>query len=297
VWAATLLISSVTLYRVTPARAQAKKQVDAEPRFDVASVRLNPSNRGTDDSGRSWGEGSGRVIQLSIPLRFLILDAYDLRMDPKRLVGPGWLDTTAYDIRANAPAGTPKAQMLLMMRSLLKDRFQMKIHKETKSESAYALVVRKSGPKLKTAVPGRLQNDPPKPGKAKAPPASWGVMNTPAFGRMMSTVIDNVTHTEFESVTMQTLAKYLGQLPTFDTPVVDRTGLTGSYQVTLDITQRELIGAGPVPAAFADTIDIPDPAGRSLMESLHQQGLDVVKQKLPIEKWIIDHIERIPTAN
>jgi uncharacterized protein (TIGR03435 family) len=233
------------------------------------------------------------VIQLAIPLRYLILDAYDLRLEPKRLVGPGWLETTNYDIHANAPAGTPKAQILLMMRSLLKDRFQMKIHKETKIESAYALVVRKGGPKLKTAVPGRLQNDPPKPGKANAPPASWGVMDG-VYGRTKSTVLDRVMHTEFESITMQALAKYLGGGLRFDAPVVDRTGLTGSYYVTL---QREIIGTGPVPAAMANTIDIPDPAGRSLMESLHQQGFDVVKQKLPIEKWVIDHIERIPTAN
>ncbi|MEP7355272.1 MAG: hypothetical protein ABI824_18730 [Acidobacteriota bacterium] len=44
-------------------------------------------------------------------------------------------------------------------------------------------------------------------------------------------------------------------------------------------------------------MDIPNPQGRSLMESLHQQGLDIVKQKLPIEKLIIDHIEKTPTPN
>jgi uncharacterized protein (TIGR03435 family) len=296
VWAATLLISSVTLYRVPTARAQAKTQVDAEPRFDVASVKLDPSNRGARPSDRTWGEQSGRVTQLSIPLKYLILDAYDLRLEPKRLVGPDWMAAAHYDIRANAPAGTPKARILLMMRSLLKERFQMKIHKETKFESAYALVVRKGGPKLKTAAPGRLQNEPSKAGKANAPPASWGVIDGP-YGRVKSTVKDNVSHTDFESVTMPALAKYLGGLGMFDTTFVDRTGLAGSYQVWLDTTTRELIGEGPVPGVLKDTIDIPAPAGRSVMESLHQQGLDVVKQKLPIEKWIIDHIERIPTAD
>lgn len=297
VCAATMLISSVMLYRVTPAGAQPKTPVDAEPRFDVASVRLDPLRRGARLSDRSWGEQSGRVIQLSIPLQYLILDAYDLRSDPKRLVGPDWMATTAYDIRANAPPGTPKARILLMMRSLLKDRFQMKIHKETRIESAYALVVRKGGPKLGAAVPGRLQNAPSKAGNASAPAASWGVRDG-IFGRYRSTADAHGSRIEFESMTMTTLATYLRVgLGMFDATVVDRTGLSGSYQVWIEKTTKEMFGAGPDPARSKDTIDVPDPAGRSVMESLHQQGLDVVKQKLPIEKWIIDHIERIPTPD
>jgi uncharacterized protein (TIGR03435 family) len=282
---------------VTPASAQTKTPVDAEPRFDVASVKLIlPNERRFARTDLSWGGGSGRVVQLAMPLHWFISEAYDLRGEPKRLVGPDWMATASYDIRANAPAGTPKARILLMMRSLLKDRFQMKIHKETKVESGYALVVRKGGPKLRAAAPGRLQNDASKPGKASAPSASWGVIDGP-YGRVRSTTKDHASHTEFESVTMPSLAKYLGQLGMFDTTFVDRTGLAGSYQVWLDATTRELIGAGPVPYALKETIDIPDPAGRSVMESLHQQGLDVVKQKLPIEKFVIDHIERVPTLD
>jgi len=294
-WVATLLTSFATLYVGSPVRAQTKTPVDAEPRFDVASVRLDLSNKITRND-ISWGGGSGRVNQLGVSLLWSILQAYDLQGESRRLVGPDWLASTRFDIRANAPAGTPKARILLMMRSLLKDRFQMKIHKETKIESAYALVIRKGGPKLGAAAPGRLQNDPSKPGKAGAPPASWGVIDGP-FGRVKSTVKDNVSHTDFESVTMASLAKYLGQFGMFDAPFVDRTGLAGSYQVWLDTTTRERNGEGPVPGVLKDTIDLPAPAGRSLMESLHQQGLDVVKQKLPIEKWIIDHIERIPTPD
>jgi uncharacterized protein (TIGR03435 family) len=83
-------------------------------------------------------------------------------------------------------------------------------------------------------------------------------------------------------------------------PVVDRTGLTGYYQIALDIPQQDVqnvaraLGMGG-PAA---SIGVPsDPGGSSLFQAVEQFGLRLDSRKEQIETLVIDHIEKLPTAN
>src|SRR5437868_2124697 len=86
----TLISSWVTQSIVTPAHAQTKARVNPEPRFEVASVKLNLGSGASEP--KLSGEQLGRVVLLHIPLKGLILGAYDLQAN--RLVGPEWLDKT-----------------------------------------------------------------------------------------------------------------------------------------------------------------------------------------------------------
>jgi uncharacterized protein (TIGR03435 family) len=100
-------------------------------------------------------------------------------------------------------------------------------------------------------------------------------------------------------MTTKALARYLNQ-GQFDLPVVDMTDLTGSYQIVLEKPTSDM----PSSIASADQADASqslgsafDPPGTSLRASLEKQGLKLVRKRAPIEKFVIDHIERTPTEN
>ena len=82
-------------------------------------------------------------------------------------------------------------------------------------------------------------------------------------------------------------------------PVVDRTGLTGDYQITLDVAQSDVQNIGRAlgiggPASIGST---PDPGGSSMFQAVEQLGLKLDSRRERIDTLVIDHIERLPTAN
>lgn len=81
----------------------------------------------------------------------LICTAY--RLKPYQVAGPEWLKTTAFDIQAKIPAGGTAEQVPDMLRTLLEERFGLKIHRENREQSVYALVVAKGGPKMEVSQP------------------------------------------------------------------------------------------------------------------------------------------------
>jgi uncharacterized protein (TIGR03435 family) len=121
----------------------------AAPKFEVASIK--PSQRGRAGGVRLDG---ALFTSSGIPLRNLIYSAYGV---PAWTVsgGPAWLDTDAYDIAATLPPGAPKEQINAMLQELLAERFKLKIHREMRDYSVYALVVAKDGPKLKASADGK----------------------------------------------------------------------------------------------------------------------------------------------
>src|SRR5579863_6872200 len=110
--------------------------------FEVASVR--PS--GSDNSGRTTKRGPGpadpgRIHYAGITLKRLLINAYDVK--PFQLEGPNWLDTAEYDVDATMPPETTPAQLKVMLRNLLTERFKMALRRETRDLPIYALVVTK----------------------------------------------------------------------------------------------------------------------------------------------------------
>lgn len=219
--------------------------------FEVVSVKPNNShsyNMGIEDNKGMWRA-------TNITPKMLIVNAYEILED--QLLGvPSWADSERFDIQGkyeDQPGpNAGQRRELLRLQSLLADRFQFKMHRETREGKGYFLVVAKNGPKLTPAsVP-------------------QGMTASPG-------------HMEFKGTTIEMLARNLASR--VHGPVMDHTGLTGRYDLTIDY-DPDPMGSGPS--------DSPKP---SLFTALQEQvGLKLEPTKAPIEMLVIDRIER-PTAN
>ncbi len=232
-------------------------QLRAQPAFEVASIR---EHKGTYTRVGVFISGP-RVTIEAYGLLGLIMDAYQLNESVQISGGPSWMssDSDRFDITAIAPGeGAPtKDNISLMLRMLLADRFQLKVHRDTQERPVYALVVGKNGPKLKESAPNRESSV------------------TAGGGRTAQITMANVT--------MERLAIQLSS--GLDRPVVDKTGLTGHYDVKLNWIPEF---AGPPP---------PGSDGVNIFTAVQEQlGLKLQPQKVPIEILVIDHVEK-PSGN
>jgi len=171
--------------------------------FDAASIKLHPepiymSRSGTSGTLATWTAET---------LLDFVVDAYGLKYY-QVTGGPRWIESDHFDISARAPGDTPPTedQFRQMTQTLLADRFQLRIHRETREIPVYALVVSKNGPKLKDPDMNSREG--------------W------ARG-------DNKgVHIVQSHATMQRLADHLSD--TAGRPVIDKTGLAGLYAYKLD---------------------------------------------------------------
>jgi uncharacterized protein (TIGR03435 family) len=171
------------------------------PAFDAVSIKPSPPYM----PGMATGVRlDGRMFRSSgIPLRNLIYSAFGV---PSWALsgGPGWLDTDAFDITATIPSGTPVSRINEMVQTLLAERFQLKVHKETRDFPVYALVVSKDGSRLQASVDGKF------------------------------TVNSTGGHLELQHASIPVFIQYLGGAHAADRPVIDRTGLSGYFDFVLN---------------------------------------------------------------
>lgn len=223
--------------------------------FEVASIRASQfQNADGEGSQRESIEASGdRLTMRSVTLRSCIGWAYNI---PDFEIA-GDLGTDRFDITAKAPTPSTILQMRAMLETLLADRFKLTFHRETRQLSSLTLVVAKGGPKLHAS-----QEDGP------------GILR-PSRGAM---VAQHATMSEF----ITTLAGPLR------TPVVDKTGLTGRYDFTVDLSSY-----------FAQTKagEQPDLTGIMMSALREQVGLNLESRREAVEMLVVDHIERSPTGN
>jgi len=189
-----IVFLAALLARVTVANPQ-----QSQPAFDVVSIHRN-----VHGGDARVDITQGRVTMNNATLRTLIRNGYDIQ-NFQFAGGPGWLDSDSYDISAITAdhADVSEKQYRALVRTLLADRFQLKVHWETRQGDVYALVVAKNGPRLKEST------DPSKePALNTNISAHQGRMvgvNAPVF--YLSSVLSNkLSH-----------------------PVVDKTGLQGKY--------------------------------------------------------------------
>jgi len=270
----------------------------ASPQFEVASIKPNKSGPGPQRIGFQPG---GRFVATNIPVRDLISIAYG---QPQPLPnfqiigGPGWVTSDRFDITAKAegdpqpgPTGPP-TQMFLMLRSLLAERFKLVAHEEMRDQPIYALKVDRAdgklGPQFHAAEVdcaalrgtnrGGPPPGPPPPGKAPV----CGMMLGP--GRLMS-----------GGTPIEVLANALSRL--VSRVVLDRTGLTGNYEATLEFTpdQSQLPPGGL--ANLPPGVPAPPVDGPSLFTALKEQlGLKLDSDHAPVRVLVIDSIEQ-PTPD
>jgi uncharacterized protein (TIGR03435 family) len=274
------------------------------PAFEVASVKPSlPQPVGQYRA--SLGGDASRVSYTGMSLKNVMTRAYGVKY--YQITGPSWLESELYDIAAKVPDGVPKEQIPAMLQALLAERFQMTVHRETREQPVYALVVGKSGPKLKKyedsappapGVPGGMAPRSTGAGAASIP-MSRGSVNFRIGGGEVSSL-------EARGTTLSGLAGILSNM--MDRPVLDMTGIQGYYDITLEAAAGELGGArlmGPAGAAAtlegsAGTAPAPAPESApsaSIFTSIQQLGLRLEPRKGPVEYIVVDKAEKVPTEN
>ncbi|WP_263377821.1 TIGR03435 family protein [Granulicella paludicola] len=242
------------------------------PEWDVAVVKPHPP----DDPTMSWQMSADAVELKNLPLEQMICSAWDLK--PYQISGlSGWMKSTGFDLTAKVNSDDMAAYKKLsgaqrreMLQKLLTERFQLKVHTETKTLPIYDLVLDKSGPKFKvtTAIEAPSQEE------MKANPDKYkkGFMT---MGQGMY---------EGTGVPVRSLASQLANA--VSKPVHDETGLTGLYDIKLHYRPED---------TAPDNGENPDTP--SVFLALQEQlGLKLVPNKGPVETLVVDAAQK-PEAN
>jgi uncharacterized protein (TIGR03435 family) len=259
----------------------------ARPAFEVASIKRNVS---VSDGASFRGQPGGRASVTNNTLRNIIRNAYGLQ-NFQIVGGPDWINSERWDIVAKAEGDPSPQQMTLMFRTLLADRFKLVVHNEMRETPIYALVLARSdgrlGPQLRpssvdcaaVAAASRARGGAPSPPLPGGRPAC-GTRTT--RGSMMTT-----------ATTMADLARNLS--PFAGRSVVDKTGLTGTYDLDLTWTPDPQ-GAAP-PGGPAEGSRPAEDNAASLFTAVQEQlGLKLDSQRGPVEFLVIDSAER-PTED
>ena len=281
------------------------QQAPARPSFEITSVKVNKS---ADQAyfnfplgpGDVYSSNGGRFSARGLPLTSYLFFAYKNTGDQSQAVLsqlPGWASTDRFDIEAKTdgdPAKDTKDQMRLMMQSLLAERFGLVARYETRQVPIFALTLArpgKTGPQLRAHPDDEpcsraLQSaGGPAPDATVAggfPALCGGFLGMlPGMPGRIRLRARNVT---IEFIGQHLIANFLNR------PVIDRTGLSGSFDVVMEWTP-EANG----PGAGGDVQ--PDPTGPTFLEALsEQQGLKAESQKGPAEVLVIDHVDH-PSEN
>lgn len=260
----TLMVATFSAIAILCVHAPA--QAPAAQSFDIASIHIN--NMETDGHHHiisDPAESQFRTVNLA--LRDLIQFAYGVP-DSQILGGPAWLDSIMFDIDAKSdplvdaqlrafPTEQARWQKQLMVQALLADRFQLKVHQETRQVPVYALVVTKDGPKFK-------------PSKVNGTTIDTGRTRLHIAGS-----------DDTMSILARELAEVLGRV------VLNHTGLSGRYDISLRWTPDDAAALAP------STLDVPPDIFTSIQEQL---GLKLESAKGPVLVLIIDSVE-MPSAN
>lgn len=250
--------------------------------FEVASVKplVLPPGRAMFMIGGNFNDSvlrmSGTRLATRGTLTNLLLAAFGLRSyqisGDVMLRGSNGRDQI-YDVDARTPGdkSPPMDQVRAMLQNLLVERFQLKFHHETKELAAYDLVVGSSGVKFQASAPD-------------------GEMNfDQEFGP------DQTIRYRYTSIAMWQFAQRLGGQ--FDRPLVDKTGLKGNYDLTLNYTPVRPGNLTPEAADLVNKTFGPEDDGKSAVSALRKQlGLNVVPAKEKIDILVIERVEK-PAEN
>lgn len=235
------------------------------PSFEAAAIK--PNNSGDIPLSVRLVPGGG-VRAWNATLQALITTAWQIP-DFELADVPGWAKSERWDIEAKGSGDAAPPEILNKLKYLLADRFHLLVHTEMREMPVYALLVAKGGAKL---PPAREECFDPKAG---IPPPSAAARPCGGFNRLPNQLLGAANTTEKLA---QVLAKTLGR------SVIDKTGLTGTFDVTLKWTSDELLESGSATA---------DSQLGSIFTALQEQlGLRLESQKGPVSVLVIDSAER-----
>lgn len=258
--------------------------------FEVATVK--PSAPDT----RGYGRISGNQVDArGLPLKFLVTFAWDLNPSSNDdIIGaPSWLSDNKFDIMAKVSADAPPnsgpqadsidfEDLRAMVKQLLIERFQIKAHAEDRPIPAYTLYSVK--PKMKTADPTQRTKCTEGPGPDGKDPR----IATPILNRLVT--CQNMTTAEIADELQRIAGGYIYG------PVLDKSGLEGSYDFTLSFSSVGRTNTPPPPTTANSESDANDPSGAlTLYDAVSRQlGLKLVKEKRPMPVLVIDSIQEKP---
>ncbi len=267
-----------------PLRAQSQ-------RFEVASVRraeipangrgvpVFPTIGGVDSSDPS------RITYHGTWLTSLIQEAFDVR--PYQINGPNWLNAERYDIVANIPKGATKAEFKIMLGNLLRDRFNLRFHMDSKPLPVYVLHVAKNGTRLREATHAPGTDNAAAPSVPVGGRDAQGFLVVPAgFQGSRALPIDGEIFVTAQDAPLVELTRLIETK--VGRPIIDETGLASHYDFKIHM---EWIGR---PAGAGDA-----PSGApSVFTAVEEQlGLKLESASRPIPQFVIDSIDRAPTEN
>jgi len=290
------LIGPLVIAGPASSRLRAQTTASTLPKFEVASVKTceqPPQIPGTVYPPRG-ASSPGNLRTGCYPLLDpngigLIRAAYVTFADGRLDIdgGPPWIHSAFYEINAQAE-GSPSVGLMMgpMLRALLEDRFRLKIHRETHEGHVYFLTVANGGLKVPRFVEGSCTpvtspRIPLKDGEAYC--------NSQISARSPASV-------EVQGATLDDLAKLL--LVVLEQPVINKTGIAGRFNIRVTFSREGTRLSGLSPAQPGASRAESDPtATPSIFTAFPEQlGLKLVSGKGPVERLVIDHIER-PSEN
>lgn len=259
-------------------------------RFEVASLKAaSPTSAGRNGGGPGTAD-PGFIRYGRVTLKGLIGVAYGV--DQQRIQGPAWMATDNFTVEAKVPPGATREQVNIMLRNLLHDRFQLTLHIEPTKLPAYGLTIAKGGVRIKASIPKEDDPPPNQPVKlTSAKDANGFPILTP--GRHYQAAFANgieraayrdISMAEFVSTLQYDITPPTRAVPFEQTRIVDQTGLTGTYDFTLE---------------FRLKFDQPDTDVPDAFTALEKQlGLRLQKGEfVTLDVVVIDHVERTPLEN
>jgi uncharacterized protein (TIGR03435 family) len=264
-----------------------------ETSFEVASIRPSP------DVPPAQGVAGVHITQQQVRFSYLSIRDYltiGYGVPVQRVSGPDWINSTRFDIVATFPAGATPEQFPEMVKNLLRERFKLKAHLESRESAVYVLEIARGGLKLSAVA-----DDTPPAGPLSITSSGGpdGVMADLGQGASLA-----LTSTRFEAkkVTMKILTDTLGRF--MDRPILDQTKLDARYDVAFPITHedympmlvRSAVNGGvslpPQAMALLDT-----PSIGSVVDGLKSLGLALEARRAPLDVLVVDSLDRTPTEN
>jgi uncharacterized protein (TIGR03435 family) len=279
------IVFLVTAITATVMPVASQRSPAQKPSFEVATVK--PAHEGRSFLNAPPSNGYFSAIGC---LKWFVSYAYRLR-DDQVLGGPAWVKADLWEIQAKAaestvPQPSPLADntkpdaIALMLQSLLEERFQMKLHRETQDFRLYILAVGKGGPELKLSED---QIDP------RVAPLQNIPLDQPRG--MIRRTGDDLTA---RSVRMSTLANFLSQW--LGVPVLDKTGLDGLFDFKLHWTPPPFAGTPPgFPCSAGREVSPPsasEASASSIFTAIEELGLKLEAVKAPLEVLVIDSVQK-----
>jgi uncharacterized protein (TIGR03435 family) len=278
--------------------------------FEVASVKPTRSNDPPYSNfplgpGDVYVPNGGLFSAKNLPLVTYVFFAYKIMGNQGQFLLPqlpDWTKTERFDIQARAEGNPRKDDMRLLMRALLADRFKLAMRNETREVPVLAFVLAKPGktgpnlqPHLDTApcptnAPTQSQQATSQtPGPSQTVAGGFPALCNGIFGMPPKTP----GHQRLcgRNLTLKFIADSLSAGADLGRPMIDKTGLTGTFDFTLEFAIDN--GLSAVPGANPP----PDGSGPTLQEALQEQlGIKLQSDKASMSVYVLDHVEH-PSEN